>query len=240
MTINRFDELSSIRKAASGAAKELRDFERAVKALRKRVVRGAQQRARTTQKRMVARYERLGLFADRRGALRKIRPFGQKHRKRKRQLKLDMRRGIMRKGVLKTIKSPRAILRTPGGFIFDLKAPGITVTGRATVGKSKRSLAGKRIISGKGKSRAVIGIGVKVQVTNRRSFRVNSYIDHFADSKAPGLGTLSREDIQDLDEAAQKAADEHIKSLTWAARAKLGKKGFLSIEKRIDKVPKLR
>lgn len=224
---SRRQELSDIRRAAAGATRDLKRFERALAQLKRRGVRAIQQEAQTMRKTMANRYQRLGLYADRRGVLRKIRKPGAKHQRRKKQLGLDPRPGIMRKGVLKTLQSPRVIEKTRTGFVYDLKAPDITVTGRATVGKSLRNLAGKRLIDGKGKDRKVTGTGVKRQVTNRRSFRVNNYIDGFADGSAPGLGSLSGEDKKQLDRAALKAVNDHLAGIGKAAAARLGDASLL-------------
>lgn len=232
----RKDELGDIRKAASGATRDVKKFERALAQLKRRGVRAIQQEAQTMRKTMANRYQRLGLYADKRGVLRRIRKPGKKWQDRKKALKLDPRPGIARKGVLKTLQSPRIIVKTTRGFIYDLKQPDITVTGRATLGKSKRNVAGKRLLGGKGKDRKVIGTAVKRMVTNRRSFRVNNYIDHFADISAPGLGSLSGEDKKELDRAALAAVNKHLADLGEAGRRRLGDTSMLRFTVRSERL----
>lgn len=200
-------DLSSVRRAQSGATRELAAFQRALKNLQRIGVRAAQVHGRTAHKLMWAWFG-VGKYAGKDGNLRDITPYGDKWGRRKKRLRLDMRPGVARKGILKTLRSPAGFVRIPKGFEIDLHKPDITVTGRATVGKSKRALAGKRIIEGKGKNRRVVGIGVKYQISNRRSFRVNNYLDHFVDAKAPGLKALSKAQIEHI----QRKVSEAIKS----------------------------
>lgn len=217
-----------------GAARELKQYQAAMRRLENRAVRAFQSGAHDVRKAFANRYGLLALYADRRGALRRIKPASYEHTKRKAILNLDLRPGVMRKGVLKTLQSPRVIVRTARGFVFDLTAPDITVTGRATVGKSKRNLAGKRILAGKGKDRQVVGMGVRRKVTNQRSFRVNNYIDHFAALKAPGLGSLATIDKQRLRKRALDAVSEELRKVQGAARARLGKNVVIRV--RLDRV----
>lgn len=210
--------LGSIRRAESGATRSLREFEKAVRGIKRVMVRAVQVEGKRVHKRNARRYAR-SQYANRRGGLKRIKSYGVKWGKRKAQLGLDKRRGVARKGILKTVKSPKSFRKTDNGFVIDYERPDITVTGRATLGKSKRSIAGKRIIEGKGAARQVIGIGVKFQNTNRRSFRVNNYIGHFADQKAPGLGSITRKDEKAIDKEAVEAVDKHVRSVKGASRA---------------------
>lgn len=209
----RGQELASVRRAMTGAARELKQFKSALAAVDTRAVRGIQQGAHDLRKSFANRYGLLALYSDSRGVLRRIRMYGVEWGKRKAKLALDMRPGVARKGVLKTLQSPRVIVRTARGFVFDLTAPDITVTGRATISKSKRNLAGKRILAGTGKGRQVVGMGVRRKVTNRRSFRVNNYIDHFARQKAPGLGSIATADLGKLMDAAVQAALKDLRKV---------------------------
>ncbi|MCZ7604840.1 MAG: hypothetical protein M5U25_01955 [Planctomycetota bacterium] len=229
-------DLGDLRRAAMGAAREVREFDAALRALRRRLLRAMQLEARTIAKMFAARYERLGLYANTSGALQKVKPYGDKWGKRKKRLGLDSRRGIARKGVLKTLKSPRIITKTARGFVFDPKIPDITITGRATVGKSLRALAGKRIIGKIDGKRAVVGIGIKHQVTNRRSFRVNNYIDHFADLKARGLGSLARVDFDRMRKARHAEYDKWVSELSASARRRLAGRDLLRIMFRLKKL----
>jgi hypothetical protein len=212
-------DLGDIRRAAMGAAREVREFDAALRALRRRLIRAMQIEGLRSAKEFAARFERLGLFANKNGALQRVKPYGDAWGKRKKRLGLDSRRGVARKGVLKTMRAPAGFARTTTGFEIDLKKPDITVTGRATVGKSRRNLAGKRIIAGKGKSRAVIGIGLRTLNTNRRSFRVNNYLDHFVNAKAPGLKALSKGQLLRIQREVKAAIEEDIqRTLTTASR----------------------
>lgn len=199
--------LSSVRTAQSGATRELAAFQRALKSLQRIGVRAAQVHGRTAHKLMWAWFG-VGKYAGKDGNLRDIKPYGDKWGRRKKRLRLDMRPGVARKGILKTLRSPAGFVRIAKGFEIDLHKPDITVTGRATVGKSKRNLAGKRIIGKIDGKRAVIGIGLRTLNTNRRSFRVNNYLDHFVDAKAPGLKALSKAQLEHI----QREVSEAIKS----------------------------
>jgi hypothetical protein len=219
MALSEFaHDLSSVRTAQSGATRELAAFQRALRGLRRIGVRAAQVHGRTAHKEMAAWFGE-GKYAGADGNLHRIKPYGHKWGKRKKRLGLDSRRGVARKGVLKTMRAPAGFARTTTGFEIDLKKPDITVTGRATVGKSRRNLAGKRIIAGKGKSRAVIGIGLRTLNTNRRSFRVNNYLDHFVNAKAPGLKALSKGQLLRIQREVKAAIEEDIqRTLTTASR----------------------
>lgn len=210
------EQLGQIRRVESGATRSLREFRKALAGLKRISVKAVQLAGRDAHKRNARRYAR-GQYADNRGGLVRIKPYSAKHGKRKAALKLDLRRGVMRKGILKTMQSPKAFIRLQNGFTLDLEAPNLTVTGRATIGKSKRALAGKRILEGKGKDRRVVAIGVKVQKTNRRSFLVNNYLDHFTDQKAPGLGNITRSDERDIEKRRREAVDQHLATIQGAA-----------------------
>lgn len=202
-------DLSSVRTAQSGAARDLAAFRRALKGLQRIGVRAAQVHGRTAHKLMWAWFG-VGKYAGKDGNLRDIKPYGDKWGRRKKRLGLDMRPGVARKGILKTLRSPAGFVRIPKGFEIDLHKPDITVTGRATVGKSKRNLAGKRIIGKIDGKRAVIGIGLRTLNTNRRSFRVNNYLDHFVDAKAPGLKALSKAQLEHIRRKVAEAVDAEI------------------------------
>jgi hypothetical protein len=186
---------------------------------------------RTAHKEMAAWFG-IGKYAGADGNLHRIKPYGDKWGKRKKRLGLDSRRGVARKGVLKTMNAPAGFVRNPNGFEIDLHKPDITVTGRATLGKSKRALAGKRIIAGKGKNRAVVGIGVKLLNTNRRSFRVNSYLDHFVNAKAPGLKALSKAQIEHIQRKVAEAIKQEIERVMATGSRVLSRRDRLRL--RID------
>jgi hypothetical protein len=181
------------------------------------MIRAAQLEGREVHKRNARRYAR-GQYANRRGGLAMIAPYGLRHGVRKAALNLDMRRGVMRKGILKTMRSPLAFVKTPTGFVIDLSLPNITVTGRASIKKVLRTIAGKRIIAGTGRNRRVVGTGVKRVRTNRRSFRVNTYIGHFADQKAPGLGSITKADERAINRAMKRAVDAHLATVRGATK----------------------
>lgn len=224
------ENLGSIRRAESGATRSLREFEKAVRGINRVMVKASQVEGRKVFKRNARRYAR-SQYANRAGQLARIKGYGGKWKKRKEQLKLDLRRGVARKGVLKTVQSPKAFQKNKDGFTIDYERPDITITGRATLGKSKRNIAGKRIIE-KGQA---IGIAIKRQVTTRRSFRVNSYIAPFADAKAPGLGSITGKDEQAISKGVLKASEDHIRSVKGATRA-LTRKAAAKIKLRLGKL----
>lgn len=214
---------ANIRSVVSGAKRQLKDFQRALAEIRRIKIRETQRAGRIVHRRMGERYER-GEFANDAGNVVKIQPYGAKWAKRKAQLKLDMRNGVARKGIVRQVKSPLSYLDRPDGCDFDIKRPNMTVTGRATLGKSLRTIAGKAIVSGRGKSRKVVGYQLKRGKTNKRSFLVNSYIDHFADQKARGLGSLANEDLAFMEDSANAKIAEHLASVQSASRKYLSGK----------------
>lgn len=226
--------LGNIRKVESGSTKSLREFEKAVRSVKRVMVKASQVEGRKVFKRNARRYAR-GQYANRRGALVRIKDHGPKWKRRKQQLKLDKRRGVARKGVLKTVQSPKAFIKNKDGFTIDYERPNITVTGRATLGKSQRNLAGKRILGEVDGRRQVVGTAIKSLVTNRRSFRVNAYIGHFADQKAPGLGSITTADVKGINKASAQAVDKHVQSIRGASRV-LSKRAAAKIEIKLGKL----
>lgn len=226
--------LAAIRTVESGSTRSLRAFERALATIRRQMVKAAQGQGRLVFRNMHANFAR-GIYANRAGQLVPIRPFGPKWKRRKQKLKLDPRRGIARKGILKQIRSPKAFIKNANGFVIDLEKPDLTITGRATVGKSRRNVAGKRIIGNLDGVRQVIGIAVKKQVTNRRSFRVSNYLGAFADKKAPGLGSISTADERSIQDAVTEAAREHLRSVRGASRV-LSRQAAAKLELKIGKL----
>lgn len=223
--------IGDIRRAAMGAARTQRQFQRAITGLRNRMVREAQVSGREVFKRMHTRYAQ-GFYADKAGRIVPIRPYGPKWAKRKAELGLDMRPGVARRGILKTVRSPLAFIKRPRGFDIDLTRPNLTVTGKATLGKSARNLAGKRIVIG----REVVGMAFTRKVTNRRSFRVNAYIGAFAGRKAPGLGNIARRDVAYIVGNVNKAAARHIAQVKGAAQQQLTGKALAKITLRLDRL----
>jgi hypothetical protein len=224
-------DIGDIRRATSGATQSLRAFQRALAAVKQRAVRAAQIAGREVFKRMYTRFAQ-GFYANKAGQIVPIAPYGDAWGKRKEQLGLDKRRGVARKGILKTIRSPLAFIKYPSGFSIDLTRPNLTITGRATLGKAMRNLAGKRVI----KDKSVVAVGVTRLLTNRRSFAVNSYIGHFADQKAPGLGNIARRDSVYINGQINEAVAQHIGNLKGASKRQLSGKAAALITLRLDRM----
>lgn len=210
--------VAALRGVAIGARRSLKDFERALREVKRIQIKAVQVQGRTEFKYMARLYER-SIYADTHGRERMIAVYGAKWAKRKQRLRLDMRRGVARKGILKTVRSPAAFKHTAGGFVIDYRLPDITITGRATVGKRRRALAGRRILEGKGKDRHVAAMQVRFQNTTSRSFRVRSYIGHFADQKAPGLGSLPDASFRRIQEHANKMTAKALAEVHGASQA---------------------
>lgn len=227
--------IGDIRRASMGATRSVRGFQRAIAGVKQRAVQAAQLAGREVFKRMGTRYA-MGFFADKAGRIVAIRPFGTAWGKRKEQLGLDPRRGVARKGILKTVRSPLAFVRQPSGFTINLGRPNLTITGKATLSSALRNLAGKAIIEGKGANRKVVGLAVKRRKTNKRSFAVNSYIGAFADEKAPGLGNIANRDRVYVEGAVNDAVVAHIARLKGAAKQVLTGKARALITLRLDRV----
>lgn len=219
--------IADIRKATMGAARSLKQFESAVKAIRQRCIRAAQLEGRKAFKRMYEAYQ-VERYFNAKGQPAHIKPYSERHRKRKLALRLSLQRGVMRKGIIKHVRSPKSFMRTAKGFTIDLEAPNLTVTGRSSVNKltGKKGgpvfLAGKRVITGKGKDRQVSAIMLKqVPTSNKRSFAVNNYLKYFAEQKAPGLGTLSNGDRAAIEDAIRTAALQFTQQVGEQAKRRL-------------------
>lgn len=236
-------DIGDIRHATSGATRQLRVFQRAVSAVKQRAVRAAQIAGRTVFKRMYTRFA-TGFYANKTGQIVPIAPYSDAHGQRKRQLGLDSRRGVMRKGVLKTVRSPLAFVNIPSGFSIDLLRPNITVTGRATLGKGMRNLAGKtlfrhsdgRLLNVSGKGAQIVARLVNRTLTNKRSFAVNSYIGHFADDKAPGLGNIATRDRVYINGQINESVAQHLGNLKGATKRQLAGKAAALITLRLDRM----
>lgn len=225
-------ELANLRKAMTGAARSLAQLERTIPTLKRRLIRAVQIEGKRAHLRMYERYSK-SRFADSDGMLQSISPFGAAWAKRKRRLRLDSRRGVARKGVLKQIRSPLGFVKHPQGFTIDLLRPALTITGRATVGKSLRALHSKK----RAKELAAIGaMGVVFKTTSKRSFAVNDYMPHFADAKAPGLGTLARADVAALNKATRDAVRERIEKVKGTARKALTAEAASKLVLRLDRI----
>lgn len=200
--------MANLRRASAATKRDLERFKRAVSTVHDRALRALHIEGKRVHKLIATRFA-VGNYANATGAVVPIKNHGAAWAKRKARLKLDPRRGIARKGVLKQLKSPFGFIPQPKGFTIDLKAPALTITGRATVGKSLRATAVAR-----GTARAFDGtltsLGIKFSVTGNRSFAVNDYVDAFADAKAPGLGALADADREALRAAVNAALTKHL------------------------------
>lgn len=226
--------IADIRKIEAGATRSVRDFERALKTVQKRMVRAAQIEGRKVFKKISRRFEKLA-YANAAGRVKKLKKFGEAHKARKKQLRLDPRRGHMRKGIAKQIKSPKAFIKRRDGFIIDLEKPALTITGRATLRMRGRNLAGRRVLGGSGKARGVVAINIINKLTDKRSFLVNRYIGHYADQKAPGLGSITKADVKRLERKILEAAEGHLVSIIGGTRV-LGGDAAARIELKIGRL----
>lgn len=224
-------DIGDIRRAASGATRRLRDFKRAVAGIRQRVLREVQVSGRIVFKLMHTRYG-IGVYANAAGAVVPIRPYGLVWGKRKAQLSLDLRPGVARKGILKTVRSPLAFVKRANGFDIDLTRPNLTVTGRATLGKAMRNIAGKRRVVDGG----VASIAIRRLKTDKRSFAVNNYIGPFADRKAPGLGNIAKTDTQLIRTRVGAAVADHIAKVKGMGRKVLTGRALSIFRLRLDRV----
>jgi hypothetical protein len=210
--------LGDIRRATSGATRNIKDFERALVAIRNIKIRETQRVGRDLSRNIFARFA-AQLFADEKGSVRPLGPFGKKWRERKKQLKLRPERGQARRGIYKQLRSPLIFAKLSDGFDIDIKRPALWVTGRARLGKIEASL-----IRNSRKSKNILGNVVKTLVTNRQSFYVNAYIDAYADAKAPGLGLMSTADLVSLETQVNAKIADHLRRVRGAARASLSSK----------------
>lgn len=214
--------IGDIRRAAMGAARTQREFERAVTGIRNRMIRAVQVAGREVYKRMYTRYGQ-GFYVNKAGKVVRIKPYGAEWGAMKQALKLDMRPGVARKGILKTIRSPLGFIKRSNGFDIDLTRPNLTITGRARV-KAKANSRDKK------------GRFLKGAAGVRGSFVVNEYIGAFADEKAPGLGNIADRDVAFIRAAANKAASDFIARVRGASKRALTGKALAKITLRLDRM----
>jgi hypothetical protein len=218
--------LGDIRKATSSANASAADFQRALKAIRALKIKETQRVGKIVAKRIGTRFS-VGQFAGVGGKIAPLGKYGNAWRLRKIQLKLDLRRGVARKGILKQVSSGQIFAPLADGFDIDIKRPALIVTGNARLGKRPTFLFAKRT-GGKVKKRKHTG--------TKESFFVNDYIDHYANAKAPGLGLLSTRDLLDIQEAAQKKVQAHLNAVKGAAQLRFGKAAATKLTLKIGKV----
>lgn len=206
--------IGDIRRATSGASTSIKDFQRALAAVKAIKVRETQKAGREASRQIFTRFA-AQLFADDKGVVRNLGRYGKRWGARKRALKLRMERGQARRGIFKQIRSPLIYAKLADGFDIDIKRPALWVTGRARIGKRKTVHIRN---AGKG------GYRHRLAVSNSESFFVNAYIDHYADQKAKGLGLLANEDIAEIEQRANAAVAGHLAAIRGAAKQALSKR----------------
>lgn len=108
---------------------------------------------------------------------------------RKLMLTGEPRRGHFTQGIARSIKSRRAFIVQDGGFDIDITAPNITTRVPGALKKKRR---------GKRKHKRVL---------------VNAYLSYYARAKAPGLGSLSTQQLARIDAARRAAERKRLRML---------------------------
>lgn len=204
-------DLARIRRAASGASRKLKDFTRALDAVRNIKIRETQKAGREVSRQLFTRFA-AQLYANENGDVQRLGRFGKAWGERKKALGLRRERGQARRGIYKQIRSPMIYAKLADGFDIDIKRPALWVTGTARLTK-RAALVLRNKAGGK--------VSAHRYRTTQGSFYVNSYIDHYANQKARGLGLLANEDLEEIERRANEKISDHLHRIRGAARAAL-------------------
>jgi hypothetical protein len=109
--------------------------------------------------------------------------------RRKLALAAPMARGRFSEGIQRTINDRRSFVPLENGFDIDITIPNRTTRVPVRVPATKKK--GSRF----------------------RRVQVNSYLFHYAEQKAPGLGSLSKAAIKRIQDARQKAEEKQLRRL---------------------------
>lgn len=217
--------LGDIRRATSGASKSLKDFQRALDAVKAIKVRETQRMGAIMSRRIGHRYK-FERYADESGAIRKIKPYSRAWGRRKAKLKLDDRRGVARGGILKQVNSPLIYAKLSDGFDIDIKRPALWITGRTRLALRRKTVLTTKTAKGY-KHRLSRGL--------KESFFVNAYIDHFADEKAPGLGLMASADLAEMEQAVNAKTLDHLAAIRGAAKASLTNRAIARLKLNVSR-----
>jgi hypothetical protein len=130
-------------------------------------------------------------YADAAGNIRSLGPITERWRKRKVALGKLENRGRFSNGIERTIKSRKSFIPIegpPAGFDIDLLAPDLTTRVPLRVPDSKLGPKSKRV-------------------------KVNEYLAFYEEQKAPGLGSLSTDAMDRINDAVDKAQERALKRL---------------------------
>lgn len=216
----------------SGARKTMKDFQRALKKIKKVQIRELQKSGRRQFKKYFKRFV-LEIYVDETRRKKKIEPYGEAWGKRKKRLGLRLERGQANRGVYKTIRSPRAFQKLQDGFLISLFAPNLTILAKVRLSKSEVRKRNKARL-GRAEDRRLAGTGVrgeeaalkqlfknqaKVRKPAKERRLVNDYIEDFASEKAPGLGTLAESDIRNMTRQIEREVRKVVAQVEGAAKS---------------------
>jgi hypothetical protein len=195
--------------ATSKARIQLDQIDRAIATARKRAAREVRPVGRAIHARMSERFaaER---YANSGGRVVNLGSNTVKWNRRKAILGLDPRRGHASRSLSRAIKSRSSFITLPTGFRIDISV-GATVTNYKL--RTSRARKGK-------------------PATYRRG-KVIEYLAHYVDRKAPGLGSISTEDREDINEAIGRAVAKALAPLRERA-AVAGAADMQRVELRIE------
>ena len=217
--------LGDIRRATSGASKSLKDFQRALDAVKAIKIRETQRQGAIMSRRIGHRFK-FERFGNVEGSIARIKPFSRAWARRKAKLRLDDRRGHARGGIQKQVSSPLIYAKLSDGFDIDIKRPALWITGRARLALKRKTV----LISKTAK-----GYRHRLSRGRNESFFVNAYIDHFADQKAPGLGLLPNVDLAEMEQAVNAKTLDHLAAIRGAAKANLTNRALARLKLNVSR-----
>ena len=200
----------------AGEAAILASFERVLAKMRATIIRKLQAEGKRIHREMAGAFEG-ERYADEGGKVHQIKSYGGAWGKYKSAHGLDMRRGHARTGIAKAIKSSAGFIPSPVGFTIDYKAAaaGLTVRERAGERSKRRRAWVKGPMFGKGSRKTKRG--------RLRTFIVSEYLRHFEQAKAPGLGSLTKEQRARLENIARVETEKSLGRLSQSV-SRLGRK----------------
>ena len=211
-----------------GEAAILASFERVLLRMKANIIRKLQAEGRRIHAEMASAFEG-ERYADEGGKVHQIKSYGGAWGDYKSEHGLDLRRGHARIGIAKAVKSKAGFIPTPSGFRVDYKiaAAGIVTREKASERSKRRRAWAKGPMFGKGSRNTKRG--------RLHTFLVSAYIRHFEQAKAPGLGSLSREQRQRLETIARVESEKHLRNLSQSV-SRLGRRTQAKVALRLQEL----
>ena len=212
--------------AAVGSTADAEDileaFDRALKIALSRAVKKVQKEGPMMVKEMRRFFDRQ-LYATVKGKISRLGRISAKWRKRKAALGLDLRRGHAGGGLSKAVGHRTNYKRTSNGFVINLKQGAYATRSRIRTRKPGSKGRGRRRLADLRSNPSV------------KSVRVIGYIGHYEEQKAPGLGSLTKDQRKKLEKVAKDELEKVLAKVRQSAR-KAGQFFDVELKIRIDRL----